>query len=77
MMPMDIRYDTEADAMFVWFRDRRPNLRTRILDDNRFILVDDEGVAGVEFLFVSSGIDLEGVPEADEIRRALSAVVPA
>ncbi len=77
MIPMDIRYDTDADAMFVWFRDRSPNLRTRILDDNRFILVDDEGVVGLEFLFVSSGLDLEGVPQADEIRRALAAVVPA
>ncbi len=77
MTSMDIRYDTDADAMFVWFRDRGPHLRARILDDRRFVQVDDDGIAGIEFLDVSSGIDLDGVPHADEIRRALEAVVPA
>jgi len=71
MRPMDIRYDTEADALMVWFRDPGAHLRARILDDLRFVHEDEEGVAGVEFIEVSGGIDLRGVPHADEIREAL------
>lgn len=43
-----------------------------ILDDQRFVHSDDDGVAGVEFIEVSSGINLEGVPRAEEIREALA-----
>lgn len=71
MTPMDIRYDTEADALMVWFREPGAHLRVRILDNLRFVHEDDEGVAGVEFIEVSGGLDLAGVPHSDEIREAL------
>jgi uncharacterized protein YuzE len=74
---VEISYDTGSDAMFVWFRDRTSTTRTRVLDENRFIKIDDNGIVGMEFLEVSRGIDLEGVPNADEIRKALEAVIPA
>ncbi|MGE0228491.1 MAG: hypothetical protein AB7I38_06420 [Dehalococcoidia bacterium] len=68
---MDIRYDTEADALMVWFRDPVAHLQARILDDLRFVHEDDEGVARVEFIEVSGGSNLSGVPHAEEIREAL------
>lgn len=77
MTGMEISYDTEADAMFVWFRDRVGTVRTSILDDFRFVHHDDEGIVGVEFIEVSSGINLDVVPRADEIREALAVFATA
>lgn len=71
MIAMEIRYDTEADAMFVWFRNRAAHPCAKTLDDARLLRMDDEGVAGVEFLDVSRGLDFTGIPHGDEIREAL------
>ncbi|MGE0134718.1 MAG: DUF2283 domain-containing protein [Dehalococcoidia bacterium] len=71
MIAMEIRYDTEADAMFIWFRERGQHPYVRIIDDVRFLRMDDDGIAGVEFLDVSRGMNLDAIPHADEIREAL------
>ena len=72
---MEVRYDPEADAIDVKLRDWRGPLKSRPLDDRRIVDFDEEGnVVGVEFLFVSEGIHLEGVPEADRVRKLLQSL---
>ena len=68
---MFVTYDPEADAMYVRFRDRRGAVRTREVHEHSLVDEDDEGVVGVELLFVSRGVTLEGLPRADELREIL------
>ena len=71
---MLVHYDSEADAIDVHLRDG-VFARTRELDENRLVDYDAEGnVLAVEFLFVSKGIDLTGVPCADLVAEALRGV---
>jgi len=75
-----VRYDSEVDALYVSFRRIEPGgaKRTRMLDDRRMVDFDvDNQPIGVEFLCFSEGINLEGVPRADEIAAALRAFAPA
>lgn len=82
---MMLRYDPDADALYVSLRrleDGEVVHHTRRLDDDRNVDYDaGEGVIGVEFLGVSDGLNLEGVPAADAIRRAVESfprrLVPA
>jgi uncharacterized protein YuzE len=78
MMNMHISYDLEADAVMVTFRDPQQPTKMRILDDLRFVHYDaTDEVWGVEFIEVSRGMNLEGVPHADEISAALHTLIPA
>lgn len=59
---MFVTYDSEADALYVQFRDSDV-ARTVSLDANRNVDYDLDGeVVGVEFLNVRDGLELEGVP---------------
>ncbi len=73
---MQLRYDTEADALYVRFREPTGRVRTRPLPDGlRFIDRDETGVVvGIEFIEVSRGIDLTDLPEAEAIGEALGAL---
>lgn len=73
---ISFQYDPEADALYVPFIFwNGQKLRTKQLDDRRNVDYDEDGnVVGLEFLFVSEGIDLTGVPEAERVRELLSAV---
>lgn len=67
-----LRYDESADAAYVALDPVQDSARTEELDDFRLIDHAPDGrVIGVEFLEVSAGVDLDGVPEADTIRRLL------
>ncbi len=69
---MLVTYDPEADAVDVKLCEASGPIRSKRLDEQRIIDYDGEGnVVAVEFLFVSKGIDLDGVPEADRIAAAL------
>ena len=71
---LGVHYDSEADAIEVTLRDGTPE-RTREIDENRSIDIDADGnVLSVEFLFVSKGIDLTGVPHSDLVGEALRRV---
>ena len=71
---MEIRYDSEADALYVRLRGTE-HARTDELDARRLVDYDASNeVIGVEFLFVSKGVSLEGVPEAKQVADALAAV---
>jgi uncharacterized protein YuzE len=72
---MLVSYDPEADAVYVSLRPLAVDEavhRTVELDEQRNIDYDANGEpVGVEFLWVSDGIDLAGVPRSDEIRDLL------
>ncbi len=69
---MHIEYDTDADALYVSLRQYDGRHHARPLDDHRIVHVDDDGrPVGVELLFVSNGIDLDVVPEAEAVADAI------
>jgi uncharacterized protein YuzE len=73
---MHAEYDREADAAYVYFPGAvdTPVGRTLELDGERMIdYAADGSVVGVEFLSVSDGVRLEGVPRANEVSAALHA----
>jgi uncharacterized protein YuzE len=70
-MSIDLKYSPRADALYVRFTDR-PVAYTDDISQGpyyeRGIDYDDNDVpVGVEFLNASKGVDLTGVPLADEI----------
>jgi uncharacterized protein YuzE len=70
---MQVRYDPEADAIYVSLREHDGQLRSRNAGDWRRVVDYDEAgePVGVELLAVSTGLDLDGLPEADAIGAAL------
>ncbi len=68
---MQVSYDEEADAMYVRFRPREGHIKSTRIDEQRVLDRDDAGIVGVEFLFVSRGVNLEGLPEAEHIAEAM------
>jgi uncharacterized protein YuzE len=70
--PVEIRYDPEADAVFVELREHGSHTTGTRLDERRIVHYSDDGEpVAVELLFVSEGIDCAGLPKADGIREAL------
>ena len=70
-LPPAVEWSKSADALYVLFQDR-PSARTQTLDDIRLVdWADDGSLVGVEFLYVSDGVDLRGVPAADQVARVL------
>ncbi len=72
---MQVRYDPEADAIYVSLREPDGQLRSRNAGDWRRVVDYDEAgePVGVELLAVSTGLDLDGLPEADAISAAIRA----
>ncbi len=69
---VEVSYDPEADAIYVRFSEPEGRVRTKRIDDRRLVDYDENGsLVGVELLFVSQGVRLEDVPEADRIRDAM------
>lgn len=65
-------YDPDADAAYVWFRDA-PWSHMEIVDDYRNIdYAVDGALVGVEFLYVSKGVNLAGLPEQPLLRTQLT-----
>lgn len=67
-----LEHDPAADAAYVWLNeDREAVVMVRLPGDPmRLVDYDADGhVVGVEFLEVSRGLDLEGVPELNIIVR--------
>jgi uncharacterized protein YuzE len=71
---MEVRYDLEADAIYVRLRPTE-HVRTEEIDSRRLVDYDaNDEVVGIEFLFVSKGLNLQGVPEAARVADLLRAV---
>lgn len=70
---MTLTYDPEADAIYVYLTSEDASPTDQVeLDDRRTVDYDDSGEAvGVELLSVSQGVDLAGLPRAEEIAALL------
>jgi len=66
-----ITYDEQSDVLYVEFRQADGDTLSRDAGSNRFVESDGDGVVSIEFLTASAGIDLTGLPHADEIAQAL------
>jgi uncharacterized protein YuzE len=68
---LEIKEDKRADAVYVKLQDK-PVAYTQRLDDNRIVdYAQDNTVVGVDLLSISEGVDYTGLPNAEEIRKAL------
>ena len=71
---IQIQFDPEGDALYVSLDDVDGELESEELDEFRIVDYDENGIpVGIEFLFVSRGLNLTGVPEADRIAAAIRA----
>ena len=60
-----INHDKEASVLFLKLRDTQ-YVASRELDEDREVLFDTNGdVLGIEFLYVSQGVVLDGIPETE------------
>lgn len=71
-MAAHVEFDREADCLYVALSDADVT-RTTSVDDARVVDYAADGtVVGVEFVGASAGVDLEGLPHAEEIDRLIS-----
>ena len=64
---MKFKHDAQADAIYIYLSDK-PYAYGKDLDDERRIdYAADNTPIGVELLCVSKGINLDGLPNVDEI----------
>ena len=71
MGAIEIRQDTEADAIYILFVDI-PYSHGKSLDDERHIDYGENGVVrGVELLCVSTGVITDDLPNRAEIEQVL------
>ena len=70
---MLLEYDPEAGGVIeVTFRVPRVRSFGHQIDERRIIHKDEAGeVVSVEFLFVDQGVDLRGIPHAEEIAETI------
>jgi uncharacterized protein YuzE len=69
---MMLEYDRQADAAYVRVTDR-PVACSRELDEQRIVDYDDRGeIVGFEFLTVSLGVELNGLPYRPALERLLA-----
>ena len=71
---MKTTHDKEIDAIYISFTDM-PYAYGRDLDEERRIDYDINGnVRGVELHCISMGVDLHGLPRANEISKILKGI---
>lgn len=71
---MKTEYDRRADAAYFAFSSADP-VRQVKLDDSRVLdYAADGSLVGVEILSPSRGVDLAGLPRADEIAKGIRAL---
>jgi len=71
---MKLRYDPEANAAYFRFCDKEWARTRHARGNRRNVFIDyakDGSVAGVEILGIRRGVDLTGVPEADQVGELL------
>jgi uncharacterized protein YuzE len=68
---MKVKYDREADAMYIYLSSK-PYAYGKDLDDERRIdFASDKTPMGVELLCTSKGVNLEGLPDVNKIAKAI------
>lgn len=68
---MSFSYDPEADAVAFWFNDRKADYAEELDHRRNLIYAEDDSVIGLELLSVSKGVDLGGLPHAEELAEHL------
>jgi uncharacterized protein YuzE len=69
---MKYEYDQDADAAYITLHDL-PRAFGQLLDDARYVdFADDNTPIGIELLAVSRGVNIEGLPEREEVERLLT-----
>lgn len=67
-------YDKEANAIYIYL-DEKPYSFGRRLDDERSIDYAEDGTpTGIELLYVSSGVNVTGLPQSDEVAQLLNTI---
>jgi uncharacterized protein YuzE len=67
---VQFEHDHDADAAYVQINSAEKVTRTKQLDPNRMVDYGADGtIVGIEFLNVSSGVDLTGLPHHDKLTR--------
>jgi uncharacterized protein YuzE len=77
MKPLRVEYDPAVDALAIDFPGFGPGASVRMvrLDRDRVLDYDAEGrLVAIELLNVSQGVNLDGLPAADVVRRSLELV---
>ena len=70
-----VEYDEEADAIAIHLQEPQGDVVTEDFGPGRYVDYDASGaVVGVEFLVVSRGITVDGLPEVERIKHALRAI---
>ena len=72
---LHLKYDLEADVIWVQLQDAAGRTAGDQVDEYRILHYDETDTpVAVEFLFVSKGINLDGIPHAAEIREAIGSL---
>jgi uncharacterized protein YuzE len=74
LMDLQLRIDPDARTLYIVIgHTGEMAMETRELDERRTLDYDLKGdLVGVEFIDIDEGIDLDGVPQAARIARALA-----
>ncbi len=70
---MKFKYDTEADAIYIYLSDKPYAYGTDLDDERRIDYASDNTPRGVELLCVGRGVNVESLPHKDEIAEILEA----
>ena len=70
-MMLRLTHDADADAVYIYLSDAAHD-HGRSLDERRRVDYAADGSArGIEFLYVSDGVDTSGIPEQRAVSRLL------
>jgi uncharacterized protein YuzE len=68
---MQLKYDPEADAIYVRLTDRPYSFGEDLDHDRRIDYDQDKAPMGIELLNVSDGVNLDNLPDSDAIAALL------
>lgn len=66
-----VEHDPQADALYIRFNDKPYAFGEDIDHARRIDYAEDRTPIGVELLYVSHGVDLTDLPQADQLARVL------
>ena len=68
---MELTYDTQADALYIRLNDKSFAV-TKNLDDQRYVNYAEDGTPiGIEILYPSLGVNVDGLPSEASVGRLL------
>lgn len=69
---MEYQYDPNTDCAYILINNNFPHAYSKEIDETRIIDYAKDGtVIGVELLYVSSGVDVAGLPYQSQISELL------